>query len=203
MSDPDIAGSAPSGSSSHRSGAAPRSDPLAGPRGGGTELDKLLPVVYLELQVLAHRRLELGGRGTLDTSALVHEAYLKLAGPAGARWSDRSHFFALASKAMRQILADRARARATAKRGGERRRVTLDEQMLSTISADDQAEAMLELDRALERLSALSPRLVQVVECRFFGGMRDEEIARALDVTDRTVRRDWEKARLLLAAMLR
>jgi RNA polymerase sigma factor (TIGR02999 family) len=135
----------------------------------------------------------------LNTTALVHEAYLKLAGSAGISVRDRPHFFALASTIMRQILADRARARAALKRGGERHRITLDEQALATAEA---ADALLELDDALTRLASVDPRLVQVVECRFFGGMTDAEIAEVTGVTERTVRRDWDKARLLLRNIL-
>jgi RNA polymerase sigma factor (TIGR02999 family) len=160
----------------------------------------MVPLVYHELRALAHRRLaDRGGAGSLNTTALVHEAYLKLAGNAGPEWRDRSHFFALASKVMRQILVDRARARATLKRGARRRAITFDEQ---TLAADEQADSLLELNDALARLSAVSPRLVQVVECRFFGGMTDGEIAAVLGVTERTVRRDWDKARLLLRRAL-
>jgi RNA polymerase sigma factor (TIGR02999 family) len=159
-----------------------------------------MPLVYHELRALAHRKLADRGRaGSLNTTALVHEAYLKLAGSAGPEWRDRSHFFALASRVMRQILVDRARARATLKRGAGGRAVTFDEQELA---ADQQAHSMLDLDDALARLSAVAPRLVQVVECRFFGGMTDAEIADVLGVTERTVRRDWDKARLLLRSAL-
>jgi RNA polymerase sigma factor (TIGR02999 family) len=143
----------------------------------------------------------MGQRGavSLNTTALVHEAYLKLAGSAGPQWRDRSHFFALASKVMRQILVDRARARATLKRGAKRRVTTFDEQ---TIAADEQADSLLDLDEALNRLASVAPRLAHVVECRFFGGMTDAEIADVLGVTERTVRRDWDKARLLLRSAL-
>jgi RNA polymerase sigma factor (TIGR02999 family) len=167
---------------------------------GRGELDLVVPLIYHELRALAHRRL-MGQRGavSLNTTALVHEAYLKLAGSAGPQWRDRSHFFALASKVMRQILVDRARARATLKRGAKRRVTTFDEQ---TIAADEQADSLLDLDEALNRLASVAPRLAHVVECRFFGGMTDAEIADVLGVTERTVRRDWDKARLLLRSAL-
>jgi RNA polymerase sigma factor (TIGR02999 family) len=167
---------------------------------GQSDLDLLVPLVYHELKLLAHRKLaDRGGVGSLNTTALVHEAYLKLAGSAGPEWRDRSHFFALASKVMRQVLVDRARARATLKRGASRRPVTFNELMLA---ADEQAESLLDLEDALEHLSSIAPRLVQVVECRFFGGMTDAQIADVLGVTERTVRRDWDKARLLLQSVL-
>jgi RNA polymerase sigma factor (TIGR02999 family) len=130
---------------------------------------------------------------------LVHEAYLKLVDQSRAGWRDRAHFFALSSVAMRHILVDRARARATLKRGGARRRVTLDD---ATITVDDCAEMLLALDEALERLAAVEPRLAKVVEYRFFGGLSEREIAEALGITERTVERDWVKARMLLRRAL-
>lgn len=164
-------------------------------------LDRALPLLYNELRAIAHRHLTAhGAEDTLNSTALVHEAYLKLGGDqASPAWRDRGHFFALASVVMRQILTDRARARMAIKRGGVQRRITLEE---NTIAVDDQAEALLHLDDALARLAEIAPRLVRVVEYRFFGGMSEEEIAGVLDVTTRTVRRDWDKARLLLRAAL-
>lgn len=163
-------------------------------------LDRLVPLVYRELRIIAHRHLAAhGAEDTLNSTALVHEAYLKLGNEAGSAWRDRSHFFALASMVMRQILTDRARARTAVKRGGIQRRITLDEQ---TVAVDDQADSLLQLDDALARLAAVAPRLVRVVEFRFFGGMSEEEIASVLGVTTRTVRRDWDKARLLLRRAL-
>jgi RNA polymerase sigma factor (TIGR02999 family) len=159
-------------------------------------LDRLLPVVYAELRAIAHRHL--AGRtpgGTLVTTALVHEAYLKLVDQSKAEWRDRAHFLALASVAMRHVLIDRARERSALKRGGERQRITLDEDV-AAIESD--AESLLEIDEALDRLAALEPRLARVVECRFYGGLSEEEIAEALGVTVRTVERDWAKARMLL-----
>jgi RNA polymerase sigma factor (TIGR02999 family) len=161
-------------------------------------LDALVPLVYDELRVIAHRHLAArgGARGaTLATTALVNEAYLKLVDQSRAGWRDRAHFMALAAVAMRHVLTDRARARVALKRGGERRPVTLDEHAV----ADDAApEQLLEVDDALQRLAALDARLARVVELRFFGGLSEEEIAEALGVTVRTVRRDWVKARMLL-----
>jgi RNA polymerase sigma factor (TIGR02999 family) len=161
--------------------------------------------VYQELRAIAHRHLNgvrpANGRdGTIATTALVHEAYLKLAGGTRAAWHDHPHFLATAALAMRQVLVDRARARASIKRGGARPNVTLDEE---AIAIADQPEVLLEIDDALQRLAATAPRLAKVVECRFYGGMSEEEIAAALDVTVRTVQRDWVKARMLLRRALR
>jgi RNA polymerase sigma factor (TIGR02999 family) len=159
-------------------------------------LDRILPLVYEELREIAHRRLaarEVGG--TLVTTGLVHEAYLKLVDQSNAEWRDRAHFLALASVAMRHILIDRAKARTRLKRGGVRRRVTLDD---AIGSVEDQAESLLEIDEALGRLAEIEPRLAHVVECRFYGGLTEEEIAEALGVTVRTIERDWAKARMLL-----
>jgi RNA polymerase sigma factor (TIGR02999 family) len=159
-----------------------------------------MPLVYDELRVIAHRRLAASARGgTLSTTALVHEAYLKLVDQSRADWRDRAHFLALASLAMRHVLVDRAKARNTQKRGGERRRITLD---AAHIAIDDQPDALLQLDEAMSRLAELQPRLARVVECRFFGGLTEEEIAEALGVTVRTVQRDWAKARMLLQRAL-
>ena len=149
---------------------------------------------------MARRQLRAQGRGgTLQTTALVHEAYLKLVDQSRAEWKDRAHFLAVASIAMRHILVDRAKARLALKRGGDFRRITLDEQ---DIGIDDQPDALVQLDEALERLGVVEPRLVRVVECRFFGGLTEDEIAEALGLTVRTVQRDWAKARMMLRRAL-
>lgn len=159
-------------------------------------LDQLIPLVYNELRAIAHRQLVTRAKGsTLSTTALVHETYLKLVDQSRADWRDRAHFLAVASIAMRHVLVDRAKAHAALKRGGERRRITLDD---AHIAVDDQPEALLQLDEAMNRLAQLQPRLARVVECRFFGGLTEEEVAEALGVTVRTVQRDWAKARMLL-----
>jgi RNA polymerase sigma factor (TIGR02999 family) len=164
------------------------------------EIDALVPVVYEELRRIAHRQLAArDGHGTLQTTGLVHEAYLKLVDQSRAQFADRTHFLAVASLAMRHVLVDRARARVAHKRGGERRPITLDEQR---IAADDQADALLQLHDALNALAQFDSRSAQVVEYRFFGGLTDEEIAAALGVTVRTVQRDWTKARVLLRRAL-
>jgi RNA polymerase sigma factor (TIGR02999 family) len=163
-------------------------------------LDRLVPLVYEELRVIARRHLAArDGHATLQTTGLVHEAYLKLVDQSRAQFSDRAHFLAVASLAMRHILVDRAKARVALKRGGERRRITLDEEQ---IAVDDQADALLQLHEALNNLARVEPRLAHVVQCRFFGGLTEEEIAAALGITVRTVQRDWTKARVLLRRAL-
>jgi RNA polymerase sigma factor (TIGR02999 family) len=163
-------------------------------------LDDLVATAYEELRAIAHARLAWrGAGGTLSTTALVHEAYLKLAGQSPSKWRDRAHFFAVASLAMRHVLVDFAKARVSLKRGGTRHRITLDD---DAIAVDDQADALLQLDDALARLAAREPRLAKVVELRFFGGLAEDEIAESLDVTVRTVRRDWVKARVMLRHVL-
>jgi RNA polymerase sigma factor (TIGR02999 family) len=163
-------------------------------------LDQLIAFTYQELRTIAHARLRaVGGSGTFSTTALVHEVYLKLVGESSGAWRDRSHFFALASLAMRHVLVDCAKARNTLKRGGERQRIDLDDE---EIAIEDQADAVLELDEALNRLAEVEPRLAKVVECRFFGGLTEDEVADALNITVRTVRRDWVKARVMLRLAL-
>lgn len=158
--------------------------------------DGMLPIIYDELRAIAHRQLAArGGGGTLQTTGLVHEAYLKLVDQSRAERRDRAHFLALASVAMRHVLVDRAKARVALKRGGDQQQVTFNEEQIASI---DQPEVLLQLHEALTRLAAVEPRLARVVECRFFGGLTEEEIAEALDVTVRTVQRDWVKARMLL-----
>jgi RNA polymerase sigma factor (TIGR02999 family) len=164
-------------------------------------LDRLMPVVFEQLRLIARHQLGMREHGaTLSTTGLVHEAYLKLVDQSRVAWSDRAHFFALASVAMRHVLVDRAKARLAHKREGGLQRVTFDNDQ---IAADDrQPELMLEINDAVDRLAAVEPRLARVVECRFFGGLTEEETAEALEVTTRTVQRDWAKARMLLRRAL-
>ena len=163
-------------------------------------LDELTALLYDELREIAHRhRAGRGSDATLPTTALVHEAYLKLVDQSQAGWNDRAHFLALAAVAMRHILTDRARARRTAKRGGAREPVTLEDAMLAS---DPEPDALLQVDEALAWLDTIDPRLARVVELRFFGGLTHEEIATVLGVTVRTVERHWAKARLLLSEVL-
>lgn len=155
--------------------------------------ERLFPLVYDELRLIAHRQLQRERPGhTLDTTALVHEAYLRLAGATSQDFSDRAHFFAMAATAMRRILVDYARRYRTEKRGAAPRRVSLTDTMLV---AEERADTLLAVDEALVELARIDPRLSRVVECRFFAGLTEEETAETLGVTSRTVRRDWTKAK--------
>jgi RNA polymerase sigma factor (TIGR02999 family) len=163
-------------------------------------LDRLVPLVYDELRQIAHRHLRgQPGDVTLQTTALVNEAYLKLAEQRKVNWNDRSHFLALASVAMRHIMIDGARARMASKRGGSRARVTLDEEELPD---ERSPNALLEINEAVSALAEVDERLARVVECRFFAGLTEEETAEALCITTRTVQRDWSKAKVLLLRTL-
>lgn len=166
---------------------------LAWGAGQADALDRLYPMIYDELQRIAHAQLRREAPGhTLDSAALVHEAYLKLVDQTRAQWSDRSHFFAVATQVMRRILVDHARTYRTAKRGGELERIGLNDESLAAAS---RADAVIALDEALTRLETVDSRLSRVVECRFFSGLTEEETAEVLGVNARTVRRDWAKAR--------
>jgi RNA polymerase sigma factor (TIGR02999 family) len=171
-------------------------------RGGDrAALDQLFPHVYDALHKIAHRQLGREQPGhTLSTTALVHETYLKLVDHVRVDWTDRAHFFAVAARAMRLILVDQARRRDTDKRGGRLRHVSLTD---SALSLDEQVDIVLALDEALTELAKLDERMSKVVECRFFGGLTEEETAEALGVTARTVRRDWTKAKGWLLRTLR
>ena len=161
--------------------------------GEPTAPESLFPLVYDELRRIAHRQLRRERLGhTLDTTALVHEAYLKLTGQPSADWTNRGHFFAVAANAMRRVLVDYARRYRTEKRGGAPRRVSLTDTMLV---AEERADTLLAVDEALHELARIDPRLSRVVECRFFAGLTAEETAEVLGVTARTVRRDWTKAK--------
>lgn len=160
--------------------------------------ERLLPLVYDDLRAIAHRRLE-GERAehTLETTALVHEAYLRLVGAHDIDWSDRVHFFAIASKLVRRVLVEHARKRDAAKRGGGAPHV----QLSPAAAGEDPREQSLEvlaLDRALTKLARRAPRLEQVIEHRFFAGLSVAETAEVLDVSTRTVERDWQRARTYL-----
>lgn len=155
-------------------------------------MDRLFNAVYGELRHIASRQLRGERPGhTLGTTGLVHETYLKLADQTRVQWQDRAHFYRVAACAMRRILVDYARRHRAQRRGGELHRVTLDEEA----TAAERGETLLALDEALERLAGLNQRLSQVVECRYFGGLTEQETAEALGVTARTVQRDWAKAR--------
>jgi RNA polymerase sigma-70 factor, ECF subfamily len=153
----------------------------------------IFPHIYDELRHLAHRQLSRESAGqTLSTTALVHEAYIRLIDQTRVQWSGRAHFMAIAATAMRRILIDRARQHHSLKRGGGMARVPLEAVQLA---AEDNADMLLALDGALDRLKHLNERQAQVVECRFFGGMTEEETAEALNIGLRTAKRDWAKAR--------
>lgn len=172
----------------------------AQPGTGSEPLDQLADHCYAELLAIARRALRRSSDViTLDTHALLHETFLRLADQRQTRWADRSHFLAAAACTMRRVLIDYVRRRRAAKRGGASPPLTLDDQVGG---AEDRDTALLALDEALERLALLAPRLARVVEYRYFAGMTEVETATVLGVTERTVRRDWTKARgWLLAAM--
>jgi RNA polymerase sigma factor (TIGR02999 family) len=163
--------------------------------GADAALDALMPLVYGELRRLAgsYLRNELSGH-TLQPTALVHEAFLRLAGNS-PECANRSQFYGLAAHLMRQILVDHARTRQAAKRGGRLVRISLDAELV--VSPEQHADLVV-LDEALERLAALDPRKAQVVEMRFFGGLSVEESAEALNISEVTVRRDWQFAKTWL-----
>lgn len=163
-------------------------------QGGDREaLDHLFGLLYEELREIARGRLRRRpSHATLRTTALIHEAWVRMAAQEGFDFEDRSHFFAYASRAMRSVLVDHARRRRADKRGGDRVRVPL---MDHDLPVEQQMDFILALDQALTRLSSVAERACRVVECRYFGGLTEKETAEVLGVTDRTVRRDWTKAR--------
>lgn len=168
---------------------------------GGAAVNRLFPIVYDELRALAHRYLSRERPGhTLTTTALVHEAYLKLIDQRQTDWRDRAHFFALATQAFRRILVDHARNKGRAKRGGGNSRVALDE--VAEMGHGGGID-LVALDDALERLKALSERQARVVELRFFGGLNLDEVAEVLGVAASTVDGDWAIARAWLRRALR
>ncbi len=169
--------------------------------GAPVAADELFAKLYHELRRLARSRLASGGRHTLlDTSALVHEAFMRMQRGGLVELKDREHFLAYAATTMRSVVIDFVRRRSADRRGGGVEHVTLDTRASEELGASD--DEILEVHEALETLAQVDPRLVRVVEMRYFAGLTDLEIGSALGVTDRTVRRDWERARLLLAQML-
>ena len=173
---------------------------LAWGHGDDSALDRLIPLVRVELHRLARRHMRREHTGhTLQTTALVNEAYLRLVDLGRVRWQDRAHFFAMSARLMRRILVDHARSRQFVKRGGGVRRIPFDEAMVSVEPNVD----LVELDDALRRLADLDPRKGQVVEMRFFAGLSVEEAATALGVAPVTVMRDWRVARAWLFKELR
>ena len=170
---------------------------------------QLFAVAYDELRALARARLRDGGRNTLlDTTALVHESFLRFVQAGRLCGADRGQFFAYAAAVMRSVIVDFARQRLAVRRGGGAEHVSFDTEQADKWSEeratqpDEQAQQVLHIHQALEALAQDDPRLAQVVEMRYFAGMDDTEIATALGITDRTVRRDWQRARLLLAAVI-
>jgi RNA polymerase sigma factor (TIGR02999 family) len=163
--------------------------------------DRLFAAAYGELRQLARSRLRGGGRNTvLDTTALVHESYLRFIHSGRLRSDDRRAFFTYASRVMRSVIIDTVRERQAERRAGDLERLTLNTELQDKLPAGE--NELLEVNEALEVLAQAEPRLAKVVEMRYFGGYTEVEIAEALDLTERTVRRDWEKARMLLSAML-
>ena len=173
---------------------------LAWNRGDSAALDRLVPLVYAELRRLAqgYLRRERSGH-TLQTTALIHEAYLRLIDAQRVQWQNRAHFFGIAARLMRQILVALARERGYQKRGGGARQVSFDEAL---VIEEGRGEELMALDEALAALAQFDERKAQVVEMRFFGGLTEEEIAVALDVSPETVRRDWRLARSWLRRRL-
>jgi RNA polymerase sigma factor (TIGR02999 family) len=159
-------------------------------------LDRLLPIVYDELRMIAAARLRAERSGhTLQTTALVHEAYIRLVGSERPVWKNRAHFFHAAAEAMRRILVDHARRRTRSKRGGNRVRVELDEAHLTGWPDPDE---LLAVDEAVRRLEEVDDRAADVVHLRYFAGLSVEETAQALDLSERTVMREWAYARAWL-----
>jgi len=170
--------------------------------GDHAALDSLFQALYPEMRRIAHTRLRRGFPDPdLGTTALVHECYLKLHEARRLNATDRAHFFSYAATAMRSIIVDIARAKATERRGANAVHVTLDDELAASLAGGE--DEILKVHEALAQISQFDERLGRLVEMRYFGGLNDEEIASALDITTRTVRRDWQKARLLLAQALR
>ena len=176
--------------------------------GGGDRqaADRAFALLYADLRRLAHSRLRRTGDVTLlDTSALVHESFLRLRAQGeraqGLDFADRHHFLGYAAKVMRTVVVDMVRARQAESRGGGADHLTLNTAIAESATSHD--EEVIRVHEALEALGASDPRLVQVVEMRYYAGLSEREIAQALGVTERTVQRDWQKARLVLSAMLR
>lgn len=168
------------------------------PGGGADAFDAVLPVVYDELRRLAAAQMRRSHGHTMPATALVHEAYERLVDQTRADYADRSHFFGVAAKAMRHILIDHARRRTAAKRGGQAQALSLDD-VPTLAGTDDRSAALLDLDEALTQLAKLDARMAKIVELRFFGGLDEASIGEVVGCSERTVRREWRKARLFLA----
>lgn len=170
--------------------------------GGGDRaaVERLMALLYDDLHRLAHRRLAAGPAQPLQTTELVHESYLRFLRTGALEVADRSHFLAYASRVMRSIIVDLMRRQYAERRGGGALAVTLDTRVAESLTGTD--ADVLRIHEVLEELAGAEPRLVQVVEMRYFAGLDEAEIAGALGITERTVRRDWQKARILLRAAL-
>jgi RNA polymerase sigma factor (TIGR02999 family) len=178
--------------------------PAARPTGATDGLDALVPRIYTELRRIAHLRLRAEPAGlTLSTTDVVHEAFIRLAGQARARWANRAQLLAVAARMMRRILVDHARRHRALRRGGGRHLVPYDDQAVGSVAAAQRADELIALDEALTRLAATDERLGRVVELRFFVNLTESEAAKVLGVTPRTVARDWVKARGWLYQELR
>ena len=164
--------------------------------GDHAALDRLAERVYRELRLMARRYLNKEREGTLEATALVHEVYLRLVDVTRVEWRERAQFFGMAARMMRRILVDAARARRSAKRGSRAVKVNFNE---TAVLGREPDRSMIALDEALAAFSEIAARQAKVVELRYFGGLKEEEIAEVLDISPRTVRRDWEFARLWLA----
>jgi RNA polymerase sigma factor (TIGR02999 family) len=164
--------------------------------------DALFALSYQDLRRLAHARLHGGGRNTvLDTTALVHESYLRLVQTGELTLEDRRAFFAYASHVMRSVIVDSARARLAERRGGQAQKLTLSTDLGQGLAQDE--EGIVQVHEALQELEQADARAARMVEMRYFGGYSDREIAETLGITERTVQRDWEKARMLLRVMMK
>jgi len=182
--------------------AAPLTDLIQRAQSGDeSALRQVFDATYQDLHRMARNRIRQVGHATLlDTTSLVHDSFLRFANAGELNIGDRAHFFRYAGHVMRSVIVDMARARQSERRGGNARRVSLSTSIGDT--AGEGEDEVLRVHEALEELGALDARIAQVVELRYFAGLTDKEIAEALGVTDRTIRRDWEKARLLLAKAL-
>lgn len=165
-------------------------------KGDKTALDKLMPLIYEELRRLAHRYMSRERAGhTMQTTALVNEAYVRLVNRKNVHWQDRAHFFAIAAELMRTILVDHARSHASTKRGGGARKLSLDEAL---VVSQERAADVVALDEALRALALIDPKQSRIVELRFFGGLTIEETAEVLDLSAATIKREWSTAKAWL-----
>ena len=168
--------------------------------GDRSAADALYASTYADLRRLARSRLRAGRRHTLlDTCALVHESYVRFVKSNHSKIEDRVHFMRWAAQVMRSVIVDFARSRVAARRGGDAPRIPFDEEMAGGVSGEQE---ILSVHQALDRIATVDPRMAQVVEMRYFAGLSEPETAQALGITERTVRRDWQKARLLLREVL-